>query len=626
MIGELGRPDGPGGAGRRRPAQAGLGARCGGPSSSRRASDEPRPRRRRRRRAVQRRTVAHPGASPRPSARVGITIGIATASLLARDLSGSEALAGLAQTSQVLGAAVASYLLARVMSRTRPPDRAGHRLPPRRRRAPARGRRRRRRLDAAAAGRRRAARRGHGGQQRRAVRRHRPRAADAPRAGAVDRGLGDHDRRRAPAPTSPGRPRPFADRLGIPELTGPFALGASACSLAALSWSASCCGPTRCCVAREAAGEPLADARAGTSWDRAPAWPSASGRCSAAPIAGLARAHAAMIGVMVMTPLHMEHGGAELRVIGIVISVHVLGMFAFSPLVGLLADRLGRAPVLALGGVILLLVARCCAPGRPRAARGRSSPGCSCSASAGRFATVAASTMIADHAPLEARTDVQGTADLVMGADRGRGRRAGRAGRRGVAGYPALALRHGCRWRLLVGAASVGPACARRAGTVADVSSTPDRARSPSSAAPASTPSSTTPRSTPSTRRTATPSAPGRGRHRRGPPVAFLPRHGPAPRVPAARDQLPRQPLGAALARRPAGARALRGRRAARRGRARRRRGARPARRPHLAAAIQSFVETGARAPAVRRPLLRAAVGARSRRPTPTVRPAARWW
>ena len=38
---------------------------------------------------------------------VGITIGIATASLLARDISGSESQAGLAQTCQVLGAAVA---------------------------------------------------------------------------------------------------------------------------------------------------------------------------------------------------------------------------------------------------------------------------------------------------------------------------------------------------------------------------------------------------------------------------------------------------------------------------------------------------------------------------------------
>ncbi len=48
---------------------------------------------------------------------LGITIGIATASLLAKDLSGSEALSGLAQTAQVLGAAVISFLLAAVMAR-----------------------------------------------------------------------------------------------------------------------------------------------------------------------------------------------------------------------------------------------------------------------------------------------------------------------------------------------------------------------------------------------------------------------------------------------------------------------------------------------------------------------------
>ena len=48
-----------------------------------------------------------------------------------------------------------------------------------------------------------------------------------------------------------------------------------------------------------------------------------------------------------------------------------------------------------------------------------------------------------------------------------------------------------------------------------------------------------------------------------GRPVAFLPRHGARPRLPAAPDQLPRQPVGAALARRPAGAGAVCGRRAA---------------------------------------------------------------
>jgi MFS family permease len=53
--------------------------------------------------------------------------------------------------------------------------------------------------------------------------------------------------------------------------------------------------------------------------------------------------------------------------------------------------------------------------------------------------TVAASTIIADHAPLEARTDVQGSADLVMGLTAALA--GGLAGLvTGAFGYPALAL------------------------------------------------------------------------------------------------------------------------------------------------------------------------------------------
>ena len=36
--------------------------------------------------------------------------------------------------------------------------------------------------------------------------------------------------------------------------------------------------------------------------------------------------HIAMVSVMVMTPVHMEHGEVSLRIIGFVISVHILGM------------------------------------------------------------------------------------------------------------------------------------------------------------------------------------------------------------------------------------------------------------------------------------------------------------
>ena len=145
-----------------------------------------------------------------------------------------------------------------------------------------------------------------------------------------------------------------------------------------------------------------------------------------------------MISVMVMTPLHMQHGGAELDVIGIVISVHVLGMFAFSPLVGMLADRIGRPIVLGIGGFVLVAALLLCA----------SSPqGMSWQVTAGLFllglgwslAMVSASTMVAEHAPLEVRTDVQGSSDLVMGLT------AASAGAVAglivdVAGFPVLAL------------------------------------------------------------------------------------------------------------------------------------------------------------------------------------------
>src|ERR671913_202893 len=65
-------------------------------------------------------------------------------------------------------------------------------------------------------------------------------------------------------------------------------------------------------------------------------------------------AHTVMVSVMVMTPIHMDHGHASLEIIGLVISVHIAGMFAFSPVMGWLADQIGRIPVVAGGAVALL--------------------------------------------------------------------------------------------------------------------------------------------------------------------------------------------------------------------------------------------------------------------------------
>jgi MFS family permease len=74
-------------------------------------------------------------------------------------------------------------------------------------------------------------------------------------------------------------------------------------------------------------------------------------------ISAIAIGHIAMVSVMVMTPVHMAHVDVTLSVIGFVISVHVLGMYAFSPIVGSLSDRLGRVRVIQIGLAILLISA-----------------------------------------------------------------------------------------------------------------------------------------------------------------------------------------------------------------------------------------------------------------------------
>ena len=73
-------------------------------------------------------------------------------------------------------------------------------------------------------------------------------------------------------------------------------------------------------------------------------------------LATISVAQLVMVGVMSMAPIHMAHGGAELRMVGIVISFHTAGMYALSPVFGCLADRRGRIPVLA-GGAAVLAVA-----------------------------------------------------------------------------------------------------------------------------------------------------------------------------------------------------------------------------------------------------------------------------
>lgn len=72
-------------------------------------------------------------------------------------------------------------------------------------------------------------------------------------------------------------------------------------------------------------------------------------------IAVIAIAQAVMVALMAMTPLHLMHHEGTPEIVGITLSLHIAGMYALSPVFGLLASRIGRIPVVA-GGLLILLV------------------------------------------------------------------------------------------------------------------------------------------------------------------------------------------------------------------------------------------------------------------------------
>lgn len=65
-------------------------------------------------------------------------------------------------------------------------------------------------------------------------------------------------------------------------------------------------------------------------------------------------AHLSMVSLMTMTPVQLSHHGSTLTIVGITISIHVLGMYALSPLVGHASDRIGPVRVIIIGQLIFL--------------------------------------------------------------------------------------------------------------------------------------------------------------------------------------------------------------------------------------------------------------------------------
>ena len=213
-----------------------------------------------------------------------------------------------------------------------------------------------------------------------------------------------------------------AGLLGVPELAGPYLLSAAGFGSAALllavglrpdphllarSLAADAAGSAGI-VEGAPAGAPPARGALATGLAAVAADPSAR-----AAIATIASAHAVMVGVMVMTPVHMGRHGADVRLIGLTISLHIFGMYAFSPVFGRLTDRLGARAVLGLGFAQLVGAVVLAALSTPRGGAGFLA-GLLLLGTGWSAALIASSALLTASLPLDARAPAQGLSDLAM--------------------------------------------------------------------------------------------------------------------------------------------------------------------------------------------------------------------
>ncbi len=134
---------------------------------------------------------------------------------------------------------------------------------------------------------------------------------------------------------------------------------------------------------------------------------------AAVGLSAIAIGHVAMVSIMVMTPVHMSHVDVSLTIIGLVISVHIFGMYAFSPLVGRLSDRLGRLKVIQIG-VILLLLAGITAGSADAMNASQLGVGLFLLGLGWSCTLIAGSTLLTESISDEMLANVQGTSDTVM--------------------------------------------------------------------------------------------------------------------------------------------------------------------------------------------------------------------
>ena len=195
--------------------------------------------------------------------------------------------------------------------------------------------------------------------------------------------------------------------LGLPAMTGPFLFTIiSQVAASSVFWFG--LNPDPLLVAKELNA---AKTKGKTSFATAIAtlkkYPLA-----ALAISAISLSHMVMVSVMSMTPIHMKGMGFDLVIVGFTISLHIAGMYAFSPIFGWLSDKIGRVQTVILGQTIYvaaLLIAGFGQDDRTLVTIGLFLLGLGWSAS-----TVGGAALLTATLPVEEKTNVQGLSDALM--------------------------------------------------------------------------------------------------------------------------------------------------------------------------------------------------------------------
>ncbi|MDQ0678453.1 MFS family permease [Arthrobacter pascens] len=231
--------------------------------------------------------------------------------------------------------------------------------------------------------------------------------------------------------------------LGLPPIAGPFVISAAGLLLASALLYAGL-RPDPLLLARELATRPGDGVESGLPQPaanqqailaKAPGGSLVRGlrairqsKPAVLALSAVVGANAVMVGVMSMTPVHLQElmagpgsshaghaaSGDVLVIIGFTISLHIAGMFALSPVMGWLTDKVGRTETIILGYGLLLSAVATAGFGQ------RSTTAVACGlvllGLGWSATTISGSTLLAESVGQESRVVVQGVSDMFMGA------------------------------------------------------------------------------------------------------------------------------------------------------------------------------------------------------------------